>query len=90
MLGAALMEKRELVRDMVVETRSRLDRDGWAVRREEDAESPKGRSVSVKIRIHHDLRQVPRVIGIALGADKIQEDDGLPSHGHRPPPEPAN
>ena len=55
-LGAALMEKRELVRDMVVETRSRLSRDGWAVGREKDMDSPIGRSVSVKIRVHHDLR----------------------------------
>ncbi|KAL7628369.1 tRNA dihydrouridine synthase [Parahypoxylon ruwenzoriense] len=30
-LGAALMERRELVRDMVIETRERLARDGWAV-----------------------------------------------------------
>jgi tRNA-dihydrouridine synthase 4 len=55
-LGAALMNERELVRDMVVETRQHLERDGWAVRMEEDMESPKGRSVSVKIRVHDDLR----------------------------------
>ncbi|KAI5862597.1 FMN-linked oxidoreductase [Durotheca rogersii] len=30
-LGAALMDRRELVRDMVVATRERLARDGWAV-----------------------------------------------------------
>lgn len=55
-LGAALMNKRELVRDMVVETRQRLAADGWAVGMENDLENPKGRSVSVKIRVHDDLR----------------------------------
>lgn len=50
------MEKRELVRDMVVETREQLRRDGWAVNKEKDMNSPKGRSVSVKIRVHKDLR----------------------------------
>lgn len=57
-LGAALMEKRELVRDMVVTTREHLRRDGWAVGLERDADDPggKGRSVSVKIRVHKDLR----------------------------------
>lgn len=55
-LGAALMNKRELVRDLVVETRGRLKRDGWAVGMDQDVESNKGRSVSVKIRIHDDLR----------------------------------
>ena len=55
-LGAALMEKRELVRDMVLETRSRLRDEGWGVGKEKDMENPKGRSVSVKIRVHKDLR----------------------------------
>lgn len=55
-LGAALMNHRELVRDMVVETRQRLASDGWGVGLEADMEKPKGRSVSVKIRIHKDLR----------------------------------
>ncbi|KAK8098496.1 uncharacterized protein PG998_013982 [Apiospora kogelbergensis] len=57
-LGAALMDRRELVRDMVVETRSRLARDGWAVGlADADVESAKGRSVTVKIRVHKDLRR---------------------------------
>ena len=55
-LGAALMEKRELVRDMVLETRSRLQQEGWDVSKEKAVDSPRGRSVSVKIRIHKDLR----------------------------------
>lgn len=58
-LGAELMNRRELVRDMVVETRARLAGDGWAVGRERDVESPRGRSVSVKIRVHDDLRYGP-------------------------------
>jgi len=57
-LGAALMNRRELVRDMVVETRDRLRGDGWAVGMEADVDSPRGRSVSVKIRVHDDLRCV--------------------------------
>jgi len=50
------MEKRELVRDMVIETRQRLRQDGWAVGKEADMNSSTGRSVSVKIRVHDDLR----------------------------------
>jgi len=57
-MGAALMERRELVRDMVIATRTRLAADGWHVGLERDAESNRGRSVSVKIRIHDDLRSV--------------------------------
>lgn len=52
------MEKRELVRDMVLETRQMLRDDGWAVGKEKDIDNPKGRSVSVKIRVHKDLRYV--------------------------------
>lgn len=55
-LGAALMNQRELVRDMVVETRSALRSDGWAVEKDADMDKPNGRSVSVKIRVHDDLR----------------------------------
>lgn len=51
-LGAALMEKRHLVRDILVETRGMMLRDGW----QRDKESRSGRSLSVKIRIHKDLR----------------------------------
>lgn len=50
------MNERERVRDMVFETRQYLERDGWGVKMEEDMHSPKGRSVSVKIRVHDDLR----------------------------------
>lgn len=52
------MNRRELVRDMVIETRQRLREDGWAVDKEKDMDNPKGRSVSVKIRVHNDLRYV--------------------------------
>lgn len=55
-LGAALMEQRELVRDMVVEMRQKLRDEGWAVGKEKDVDNQKGRSVSVKIRVHKDLR----------------------------------
>jgi len=50
------MEKRELVREMVIETRDHLRRGGWGVGKENDVDNPKGRSVSVKIRVHRDLR----------------------------------
>ncbi|KAK4465538.1 tRNA-dihydrouridine synthase [Cladorrhinum samala] len=57
-LGAALMEKRELVRDMVVATREQLRQDGWDVSLQDSADSPgRGRSVSIKIRVHKDLRR---------------------------------
>ncbi|KAK7931743.1 tRNA-dihydrouridine synthase 4 [Apiospora marii] len=69
-LGAALMDRRELVRDMVVETRSRLARDGWAVGlADEDLESARGRSVTVKIRVHKDLRQTMDFIDTVLADD---------------------
>lgn len=55
-MGAALINKGELVRDMVVETRNMLKNDGWAVGLGADVDSPIGRSVSVKIRVHDDLR----------------------------------
>ena len=48
-LGAALMNKRELVADIVKEAKATLKRDGYEGRR----------TVSVKIRIHKDLRYVP-------------------------------
>lgn len=55
-LGAALMGERALVRDLVLEARKRLRDDGWAVGKEKDIDHAKGRSISVKIRIHKDLR----------------------------------
>jgi tRNA-dihydrouridine synthase 4 len=62
------MEKRELVRDMVLATRSRLASDGWAVGLDADMHHPsKGRSVSVKIRVHKDLRKTMDFIETVLG-----------------------
>lgn len=67
-LGAALMERRELVRDMLVETRARLAADGWAVGLgDADRASPRGRSVSVKIRVHSDLRRTVDFVATVLG-----------------------
>lgn len=66
-LGAKLMEHRELVRDLLVETRSRLRNDGWAVEKEASVDDPKGRSVSVKIRVHKDLRKTMDFITTVLG-----------------------
>ncbi|SPN97047.1 related to A.brasilense nifR3 protein [Cephalotrichum gorgonifer] len=62
-LGAALMDKRELVRDMVAEAREALRRDGW----DRDRESKRGRSVSVKIRIQKDLRKTVDFINTVIG-----------------------
>ena len=45
-LGAALMNRRELVAEIVTEAKKRLEREGWA----------DTRTVSVKIRVHRDLR----------------------------------
>ncbi|KAK4128672.1 dihydrouridine synthase 4-like protein [Parathielavia appendiculata] len=79
-LGAALMEKRELVRDMVVETREQLRRDGWAVDKEKDINNPKGRSVSVKIRVHKDLRKTIDFIATVLGPERDRHIDWLTIH----------
>ncbi|KAH7039686.1 uncharacterized protein B0I36DRAFT_357085 [Microdochium trichocladiopsis] len=82
-LGAALMEERELVRDMLVTTRQRLHDDGWAVNLDSPESeaatkaSPKGRSVSVKIRVHGDLRKTVDFIETVLG------DHGGSSPGRR-------
>ncbi|KAE9573277.1 hypothetical protein CGMCC3_g10691 [Colletotrichum fructicola] len=79
-LGAALMEKRELVRDMVIETRQRLANDGWHVGKERDIDSPKGRSVSVKIRVHKDLRRTMDFIDTVIGNLHDRNIDFLTIH----------
>ncbi|KAL7958676.1 hypothetical protein V8C34DRAFT_281921 [Trichoderma compactum] len=79
-LGAALMNKRELVRDMVIETRQHLARDGWAVGMEEDMESPKGRSVSVKIRVHDDLRRTMDYLDTVIGHPQNRLVDWVTIH----------
>lgn len=79
-LGAALMERRELVRDMVVETRSRLAQDGWKVGLERDRDEPRGRSVSVKIRVHKDLRKTIDFIDTVLGDPNARNIDFLTIH----------
>ncbi|KAI1819585.1 dihydrouridine synthase 4-like protein [Xylaria intraflava] len=81
-LGAALMEKRELVRDMVIATRQRLRDDGWAVGKETDTDHPtgKGRSVSVKIRVHKDLRKTVDFITTVLGDEQNRNIDWLTIH----------
>ncbi|KAK4116282.1 FMN-linked oxidoreductase [Canariomyces notabilis] len=79
-LGAALMEKRELVRDMVVETREQLRQDGWAVEKEKDMDSPRGRSLSVKIRVHKDLRKTIDFITTVLGPEANRHIDFLTIH----------
>ncbi|KAM7195096.1 tRNA-dihydrouridine synthase [Naviculisporaceae sp. PSN 640] len=79
-LGAALMEKRELVRDMVIETRERLRQDGWGVGKEKDIDNPKGRSVSVKIRVHKDLRKTIDFITTVLGPSQDRHIDFLTIH----------
>lgn len=88
-LGAALMNQRELVRDLVVETRKGLREDGWDVGGDDDMESSKGRSVSVKIRIHDDLRYVYFERKVASRRlMRVQENDGLDRHSGRRPKQP--
>ncbi|KAI2472087.1 FMN-linked oxidoreductase [Annulohypoxylon bovei var. microspora] len=87
-LGAALMERRELVRDMVVETRARLARDGWTVDLSAydsaDAQAGdlagRGRSVSVKIRVHKDLRRTMDFVTTVLGDEHNRNIDWLTIH----------
>ncbi|KAI1432623.1 dihydrouridine synthase 4-like protein [Xylaria sp. CBS 124048] len=81
-LGAALMEKRDLVRDMVIATRQRLRDDGWGVGTEADMDNSvgKGRSVSVKIRVHKDLRKTVDFITTVLGDEQNRNIDWLTIH----------
>ncbi|KAI8629408.1 dihydrouridine synthase 4-like protein [Xylariaceae sp. FL1651] len=81
-LGAALMERRELVRDMVATTRRRLEADGWATGREADMNNTvgKGKSVSVKIRVHTDLRKTVDFITTVLGDEQNRNIDWLTIH----------
>ncbi|OAQ63347.1 dihydrouridine synthase 4-like protein [Pochonia chlamydosporia 170] len=79
-LGAALMDQRALVRDMVTETRERLRQDGWAVGLESDMENPKGRSVSVKIRVHHDLRKTIDFLDTVIGHPQARNVDWVTIH----------
>ncbi|KAI1259818.1 dihydrouridine synthase 4-like protein [Xylariaceae sp. FL1019] len=79
-LGAALMEQRDLVRDMLVMTRRRLQDDGWAVGMDKDVDDPKGRSVSVKIRVHKDMRKTVDFITTVLGHEHNRNIDWLTIH----------
>ncbi|KAI1375680.1 FMN-linked oxidoreductase [Hypoxylon crocopeplum] len=81
-LGAALMERRELVRAMVVATRERLASDGWGVdpSRASDPGGRGGRSVSVKIRIHKDLRKTMDFVTTVLGDEHRRNIDWLTIH----------
>ncbi|KAI0387402.1 FMN-linked oxidoreductase [Hypomontagnella monticulosa] len=87
-LGAALMERRELVRDLVLTTRERLAQDGWAVDHPTTfssiasaAETPgRGRSISVKIRVHKDLRKTVDFIRTVLGNEHRRNIDFLTIH----------
>ncbi|KAM0332185.1 hypothetical protein ACHAQA_002460 [Verticillium albo-atrum] len=79
-LGAALMEKRELVKDMVIETRQTLEREGWGVGMEKDIDNPQGRSVSVKIRVHKDLRKTMDFIETVIGDQQNRNVDWLTIH----------
>ncbi|KAK3987062.1 tRNA-dihydrouridine synthase [Cladorrhinum sp. PSN332] len=79
-LGAALMEKRELVRDMVIATREQLRQDGWDVGLDKDMNSSKGRSVSVKIRVHKDLRKTIDFVTTVLGDPNSRNIDFLTIH----------
>lgn len=77
------MDQRALVRDMVTETRQRLRQDGWAVAKESDMESTRGRSVSVKIRVHDDLRYcAPPLLTCSLNKGLLtQEKTHLKENG---------
>ncbi|KAK4231706.1 hypothetical protein QBC38DRAFT_465354 [Podospora fimiseda] len=74
------MEKRELVRDMVIATREQLRQDGWEVGLDKDMNSSKGRSVSVKIRVHKDLRKTIDFITTVLGDPNSRNIDFLTIH----------
>ncbi|KHN94175.1 Dihydrouridine synthase [Metarhizium album ARSEF 1941] len=79
-LGAALMDQRALVRDMVSQARQRLRHDGWAVGTESDMDSPNGRSVSVKIRVHADLRRTVDFLDTVVGHAQFRNVDWVTIH----------
>ncbi|TWU78405.1 hypothetical protein ED733_008789 [Metarhizium rileyi] len=79
-LGAALMDRGALVRDMVLGTRERLRRDGWKVGLESDMESAEGRSVSVKIRVHDDLRRTMDFLDTVVGHAQFRNVDWVTVH----------
>jgi len=62
------MDKRELVREMVTAARARLRDDGWGVERRH-ADEPDGRTISVKIRVHGDLRRTTDFLDAVIGDD---------------------
>lgn len=76
------MDERALVRDLVLAARARLHDDGWAVGMgADDVESPRGRSVSVKIRVHKDLRRTVDFLDTVLGGeDRSRNVDFLTIH----------
>ncbi|KAI0172098.1 FMN-linked oxidoreductase [Hypoxylon sp. FL1284] len=81
-LGAALMGRRETVRDMVVATRERLAGDGWDVGlgRDPPASDGHGRSVSVKIRVHADLRRTVDFLSTVVGDAHRRNVDWVTVH----------
>lgn len=79
-LGAAIMDRRDLVRDMVFDARTRLRLDGWAVGTDADVESPRGRSVSVKIRVHDDLRKTVDFLDSVIGHAQNRLVDWITIH----------
>ncbi|KAI1631684.1 hypothetical protein F4809DRAFT_657566 [Biscogniauxia mediterranea] len=103
-LGAALMERREVVREMVVRARRALADDGWGVGLERDMDGGdrgrgRGRSVSVKIRVHKDLRRTVDFVNAVLwgegggGARERRSVDWLTIHPrtrHTPSSVPAD
>jgi len=92
-LGAALMDRRELVRDMVVAARTRLRGDGFAVDLDPDRDAPAGRSVSVKIRVHQDLRRTVDFLDTVVGHPQARGVDFLTIHPRTrrtPSSEPVN
>lgn len=74
------MERRELVLDMVTETRERLRQDGWGVGMEKDMQNPKGRSVTVKIRVHNDLRKTIDFLETVIGHPQNRNVDWITIH----------
>jgi tRNA-dihydrouridine synthase 4 len=55
-MGAALMHKRELVAEMVKEAKATMHREGYEGKK----------TVSVKIRIHKDLRYIYSLLELSL------------------------
>ena len=80
-LGAKLIERREVVLSLVRQCRARLREGGFAVELENSKDDGRrGKSVSIKIRIHRDLRDTVDFLDAVIGHPQARNIDFLTIH----------